>query len=175
MIKKVTFSPSAGIAFAIVGCILDDTATTDDLDTLITDIEALSQVTSVVQGTVEAPNDAILWGQAPATIEAVSHQCKVHVSLSMSCQVGYGTDTFSKNSKISEDVVVPVNKKWCVFPLVIPAELTSEAMITALETAMATVDGIAQAEHLVDGIVPSNAVGTQIIYSCRMRIDPIPV
>lgn len=172
LIKRSTYSPTPGLNWAIIGCVLADAATQDDVPTLVSNIQSLGEV-----DTVASPQ---FWGQVPSELlinpsgEAATHECKLHVSSALSCSVGYGGDTRGLSQKQNETLKPPLNKKWLVLNIVVPSGL-NENRISNLESAVQGVTGITTCEHLVDGTVPDNASSVSLQISTRMRIDPVEV
>jgi hypothetical protein len=166
MVKRKSYSPSPGTAWAIVGCVVGDAAVPGDIPAIVTLIEALAEVTSVVGDQV--------FGQMPTTILAADHEAWLLVSGALSGQRGFGGDTFAYSERRTERVKLPLDKKWAVLALVLPAEL-DQAGIATLEAAIEGVAGVTTCEHLIDGLVPANATGVSLTTEIRMRIDPIPV
>lgn len=170
LIKRATYSPSAGLNWAIIGCVLADVATQEDVPTLVSNIQALGEVDNVV-----SPQ---FWGQIPSELlinpsgEDATHECKLHVSSNLSCTVGYGGDTRGLSQKQNETITPPLNKKWLVLNVVTPSGM-NENRISNLESAVQGVTGITTCEHLIDGTVPSNASQCSLQISTRMRIDPV--
>ena len=163
--KSVTFSVPVGTSWAIVGTVLGDAVVPGDIASLITSIEALTEVTSV--------NGDQVFGRIPSSILAVDHECIVYVTSTMAVTIGLGGDTFPKTIKNSETVKPPVDKKWCIFALRVPDPL-DDAKITSLESAMEGITGITTAEHLIDDTVSSRAAAAAILnVGVHMRIEPI--
>ena len=173
MIKRPTYSPPAGTAWAVVGCVLADAATPADVDsTLVPAIEALSEVTSVA--------DPRIWGQTPATLEInpeapadPTHEIKIHCNANLSCQIGTAGDKYSYSERRSETQKPPLGKKFIILNIVVPAKLDATSK-SALEAAITGITGIMVCEHLIDGQVPDDASTVQLTIETRMRIDPIP-
>ena len=168
LIKRSTYNPPADTAWAVVGCTLAGAVVPDDVPTIVSNIEALAQVTSVA--------DPQFWGQAPATLlinsGEATHELKLMVETAMSCAIGYGSDLRSFSQKQVEVMKPPLDTKFLVMNIRVPAEL-DESAISALETAIGGVTGVGVCEHLVDGVVPSNASQVSLQIVTRMRIDAI--
>ena len=159
------FNVPANIAWCVVGTVVADAATPADVPTLKTAIEALAEVTSV--------NGNQLWGQIPSTILAVNHEAVLHVTSQMSANIGSGGDVFRERIKAHETVKPPLNKKWCVWILRVPAALDA-TKIAALETALEGITGISTAEHLIDGLTSARQSGNAALtVSAHLRIDPL--
>jgi hypothetical protein len=173
MVKRSTYNVNAGLSWAVVGLVLNDAVTTDDEDDLINSIMGLSEVTTVA--------NPRFWGQTPPAIlinpggsEPDTHQTILCVESFVTGNIGYSADVRSFQDIQFESIEPPLNKKWIVCNMVVPAHLASAQMITDLETALVGVTGVTLAEHLVGGVIPDNASNTQIKITTRMRIEPIP-
>jgi hypothetical protein len=173
MVKQKTYNVNAGLTWVVVGLVLADTATPADEQTLVDAITALPEVTLVA--------DPRFWGQTPASLlinpdapADPTHEALLCTEARVAGQIGYGGDVRSFSETQFESLAPPLNKKWLVCNLVLPAPLSTEQMITDLETALEGVTGITTAEHLIGGTIPANASGTQIVITTRMRIDPVP-
>jgi hypothetical protein len=161
--KKATFSVPAGTSWAIVGVVLDNTVVPGDIASLITSIEALTEVTSV--------NGDQIFGQIPSSILVTDHEAIVYVTSRMNIVIGTGGDTFPKTINNFESVKPPVNRKWCIFALRVPAPL-DDTKIATLETAMEGITNIDIAEHLIDDTVSSRAAAAaDLTINVHTRIE----
>lgn len=163
--RRIQYSVPADVAWCVVGCVFADVVTPADVTTtLVPAIEALTEVTSV--------NGDQFFGQVPSSITASGHEAVLHVSSAMSSTIGSGGDTFPQMIKNSETQKPPLDKKFGVFVLRVPAAMDA-TKITALETAMVGITGINAAEHLIDGVTSSRQSGdaTLQIWS-HLRINP---
>ena len=173
MVQNEDYSPSAGTAWAVVGLVLDGTTIPADENALIAAIVGLDEVTGVA--------DPRFWGQTPAELfmnpgapDPDTHRFEIVVASRMVYQKGYGGDVSSKAETDFEFQAVPLNTKWMLINIVIPAQLTTSQMIATLESALQGVDKINVAEHLIDGVVPANATDITLHIESRMRIAVIP-
>ncbi len=164
---KNEFLAPADVNYAIVGLVLVDGATAAGVaSTLVPDIEALTEVTSV--------NGDQVFGQTPASVPT-DFETTVNVQVDIKSAVGTGGDTFSNSERKFEKIKPPNDKKWVVVNLRVPTDLDALA-ITALESALEGITGVTTAEHLVSGFINSLTVGNaNIVITTHVRIDPIPV
>jgi len=167
--RREEFVVPAGTSWAVVGCVLVDSAVPGDVDTaLIPSLEALAEVTSV--------NGNQLWGQIPATIEASDHEAVLHISSSMSATIGLdGSKTFTRTVNNHKSIKPPLGKKWVVLAIRTPAPLDA-AKITSLQNAIEGIAGVTTAVNLIDDIVSDRATASaSLVISAHVRIDPLPV
>lgn len=171
LIKRSTYSPPADTAWAVVGMTLAGAVTEGDIPTIVASITALAQVTSVASPQFYGitPSDIEINPEAP---EDPTHELKLYVETSLGCAVGYGADKRSLTQKQVEIMKPPLDTKFLVCNIVVPAEL-DESGISALEAAIGGVTGVGVCEHLVDGVVPSTASQISLQIVTRMRIDAI--
>lgn len=176
MVKRSSYNVNAGLTWAVIGLILDDSVTTDDEATLVSAIEALSEVNVV--------GDPRFWGQTPSSVlinpdapADPTHEVLVYSEARVVGQIGYGADLRSFSETQVEAVKPPVNKKWLVFNAMLAAPLASAQDVLDLEAALEGIGGgtvVTKAEHLIGGTIPSNASNTSIQITTRMRIETIP-
>jgi hypothetical protein len=170
-IVRETYTPSAGLHWAVVGCVMEDVfdPDTDEVD-FVAAVEALSEVTNLV--------DPIIYGETPASIVDVGKEAVLYVTSGMRMTVGEGGDTRTRTEQEHETAKPPVDKQWLVLNLVVPSALYAVG-IAALEAALVGVQVSSQnvisvAEHLIDGTVRSDAVDVALTIEARIRVDKKP-
>ena len=160
--KRDEFSLPAGTAWAIVGTVVADPVTPDNVPALKAAIEALAEVNTA---------KALCWGQQP-TVEAEDHDAVLAVSarLVQTIDVG-GGKSFSKAGQYGRVQILPDAKKWIVWGLVVRDPL-DVAGIATLEAAVRAVTGISATEVLCKGATDPEAVSSsRLEVGCHIRIE----
>ena len=165
--RRAEFTVPADTHWAVIGCVVADVVTQSDVtDTLVPAIEALAQVTSV--------NGDQFWGQIPASIEAANHECVLYVTSRCVTGIGPAGDYFNETTQGVEQLKPPLDKKWFLAVLRVPAALDDTA-IAALEAAVAGITGVSSCEHLIDGTVSDRATASaSLVITAHLRIEPEP-
>jgi len=174
---KDTFSLVAENAWAVVGTLVHDGATVDDVPTLETAIRALPEVVTVVP---------LHWGQAPAEIlvneevdpYAATHETVLAVSATVVQTISFGGGKGQVQSTClnpAAPIKPPLGKKFVVWGFKVPSSLDLVG-IAALEVAVAGAHaGITSAHLLLKGVIAPDCVGdATITVEARTRIDKIP-
>lgn len=160
------FSVPADTAWAVVGTVLSASVTAALIESNIKPaLTALAQITSV--------NGDQLKGKTETSLLLPNTQSKLYVTSDVRQTIGAGG--FENRSQSSKSITIPDDTKWAVFIMRLPAELTTAAMVTALQNAMKTVTGINNAVHLIDGYVPARATAAAILrIHAHGRIELVP-
>jgi len=162
--QQETYDLPPGASWAVVGTLVDEALTPDDVPTLQKAIQSLAAVQAA---------EPLCWGRQPI-VEAEACVAMLHISAVLSQTIATGTDkTFADKRSLHTFRVLPSAKKWIVWALKVPVPIT-RANIPMLKTALEDVPGIALAEHLFDGQVDTRAVGSNPLrVVCHARIDPV--
>ena len=164
--RQATFSVPADVAWAVVGCVLADAVTVGDMPTLVSAIEALSEVTSV--------NGDQFYGQAEGTIETAGREFVLHVTARSSATIGGGIP-FTESVQKHNVVKPPLGKKWSLFVMRLPSQ-PDASDLTALDSAITGITGVTSAHNLVDGYTSSRQVGNaNLTVAAHLRLDPVEV
>jgi len=174
--EKNTFAIPADTAWAVVGTLVSDGATVEDVPTLETAIRALSEVGAVEPlHWAQAPDeilinkeaeDALLEINPEATPEELSavetYEVVMVVVADVAQTIGFGDGKGQAQTtrlRPYEMPKPPLGKKFIVWGLKVPTSL-DQAGIVALETAITGAhSGITSAHHLLDGVIDAECVG----------------
>jgi len=170
---KNTFTLPASTAFAVVGCIVADSAVIGDVPTLEAAIEALDEVTAAVP---------LAWGQSPAEILVnvgeATHETVLVVSADVSQTVAHGGGKgHAQRTRLAPATQIrpPLGKKYVVWGLQVPASLDQAGIATLTAAVTGSHAGISSTHHLLDAVVDAEAVGdATLVVSAHTRIDRIP-
>lgn len=161
-VLRKTYIPSAGINWAVIGCVVDAAFDKDtDEAALITALEALSEITNVV--------NPRLYGETDATIPT-NYEMQLIIESYLTMTVGTGQDLRSRKEQEIEILKPGNNKKWLVLNLVIPDPLDATKIAT-LESAMEGLSQITTAEHAIDGSIRSDAIDIALTITTRTRLE----
>jgi hypothetical protein len=173
MVKRASYSPSAGMHYAMIGLVLADAAVPGDEATLVADIVALAGITSV--------GNPRFWGQIPSTLhvnpggeDPDTHEAVLYSTANLGCVTGTTNNNFSLSDRRHGTVKPPLDKKWMVINVVLPGGFADQAAVDVLETALEGVTGVTTAKVLLFGQVPDAAVSVSLSVETRVRIDPVP-
>lgn len=168
MVLRGTFSPPAGATWSIIGAVLSGTATTGDVATILSDIEALAGVTSVHNN---------FWFQTPASLSINSEAPGSHGLFMYATANASGVQTLTGQvqnwgNRITDtmDLSSLLDSKILMFAARLPAMLSD---VTSLESAIAGVTDVTQAKVILIGEIPSDVSGVSLAVEVRMRIDSI--
>jgi len=168
MVASSSYTPDQGTDWAVIGLLLVDAATPDDEDAIVAALKGLDSITAVA--------NPRLWGQLPAELLAgETYEAKLHVTVTTGCTAGTANNQWWLQERKHSTAKPPLGKKWIVCNCVLPAALTDQASVDALESACEAIAGITTAKIMVFGSVPSPATGIVVTVEGRMRIDEIPL
>ena len=164
--RSASLSVPGGIHWAVVGCVLADAATPENVEsTLVPAVTALTQVTSV--------HGDQLYGKLADTVEQAEHEFALHVTSSMSVPISSGAGVFTQVARNHRTIKPPVAKKWCVLILRVPAALDA-TKITALQNAITGINGVTTTVCLMDGTIPVRASGDATLQiAAHVRIESV--
>ena len=167
-VGKNTFSLPASTAWAVVGTLVADAATVDDVPTLEAAIEALAEVQVAIP---------LFWGQAPAEILPAAHETVlvVETSVKQTITFGGGKGQETRTTLVPAVPIKPlVGKKFVVWGFKVPTSLDA-AGIAALEAAVQGAHvGITSAHHLLDDVTDAELVGNATLtITAHTRIDAV--
>ena len=172
LVQRADFLPDAGAAWAVVGGVLAGVVVPGNEATLVAGLEAKPEITSVMDPRfwMPTPAEILINPEAPAP---ATHESLIGIWSHTTYQKGWGGDKTDKKEDDYEEVRPPTGKNALIFAVVLPAELSTAQMVVDLETAVKAVAGFLNAEHLLDGVIPTNATGIKMELMVATRIKPI--
>lgn len=177
--EKNTFAVPADTAWAVIGTLVADAATVDDVPALETSIRALPEVVAV---------EPLHWAQAPAEIlvnadpvgaPTETHEVVLVVVAKVMQTIGFGDGKGqTKTARLVpyEHPKPPLGKKFVVWGLKVPASLDQAGIAALIGAVNLAHSGITFAQHILDGVIDAECVGDATIeIEAHTRIDRIPV
>ena len=168
MVARSSYNTPPGKDWAVIVLVLVDAATPAAEAPLVAALEGLAGIVTVA--------NPRLWGQLPASLEiGETYECKLHVTVTTTCTTGTAENNWSLQARQHATTKPPLGKKWVVVNCIIPAALTDQASVDALESACKSIAGVTTAKVVMFGSVPNPANNIIVIVESRMRIDEIPL